>query len=128
VSEQSSGFGRDYLAALEAYLRSGDELTLSRAYQLGRHAIGNGLGVLDMAVLHRGALDVILVSASPGDQVRITSTAADFFTELLSPFEMSFRGYRAANEELQRLNESLRQQKEAVEFANGELESFSYSV
>jgi signal transduction histidine kinase len=121
VSEQSSGFGRDYLAALEAYLRSGDELTLSRAYQLGRHAIGNGLGVLDMAVLHRGALDVILVSASPGDQVRITSTAADFFTELLSPFEMSFRGYRSANEELQRQAEQLRTANETVVSRNATL-------
>jgi light-regulated signal transduction histidine kinase (bacteriophytochrome) len=41
---------------------------------------------------------------------------------------MSFRGYRAANEELQRLNESLRHQKEVVEISNRELEAFSYSV
>jgi light-regulated signal transduction histidine kinase (bacteriophytochrome) len=54
--------------------------------------------------------------------------AEGFFRELLSPFEMSFRGYRGANQELQRLNETLRRQKEAVELANRELESFSYSV
>jgi light-regulated signal transduction histidine kinase (bacteriophytochrome) len=71
---------------------------------------------------------VLLVAVSPADQLRFTSTAASFFAELLAPFEMSFRGYRAANEELQRLNHSLRQQKEAVELANRELESFSYSV
>jgi light-regulated signal transduction histidine kinase (bacteriophytochrome) len=87
-----------------------------------------GLGVLDMANLHQAALGVLVVAASPAEQLRLGRTATEFFTELLSPFEMSFRGYRAANEELQRLNESLRQQKEAVEIANGELESFSYSV
>ena len=61
-------------------------------------------------------------------QIALADTAAAFFSELLSPFEMSFRGYRAANEELQRLNELLRGQKEAVELANEELEAFSYSV
>lgn len=121
MSDQSSGFGRDYLAALEAYLRSGDELTLSGAYQLGRHAIGNGLGVLDMAVLHRGAVDVILAAKPPHEQARLTSTAADFFTELLSPFEMSFRGYRAANEELHRQAEQLRTANETVELRNASL-------
>lgn len=118
MSEQSNGFGRDYVAALEAYLRNRDELTLSRAYELGRHAIGNGLGVLDMAVLHRAAVDVILVATPPIDQARLTSTAADFFTELLSPFEMSFRGYRAANEELQRQAAQLRTANDTVELRN----------
>jgi light-regulated signal transduction histidine kinase (bacteriophytochrome) len=81
-----------------------------------------------MASLHQAAVGVLVVSASPASQLRLGQTAAEFFSELLAPFEMSFRGYRAANQELQRLNESLQQQKEAVEIANRELESFSYSV
>jgi light-regulated signal transduction histidine kinase (bacteriophytochrome) len=90
--------------------------------------MGKGLGILDMAVLHQAALGVLVVLAPTAERLRLGDTAARFFTELLSPFEMSFRGYRGANEELQRLNESLREQKEAVELANRELESFSYSV
>jgi light-regulated signal transduction histidine kinase (bacteriophytochrome) len=128
VSDPRDGFGQMYVAALEAYLRTRDEAALSRAYELGREAVIKGLGVLDMAGLHQAAVSVLVVSTSPADQQRVTRTAADFFTELLSPFEMSFRGYRAANQELQRLNDSLRQQKEAVELVNRELESFSYSV
>ena len=123
-----NGFGQAYVAALEDYVANGDETALSRSYEFGRSAMTRGMGVLDMAALHQAAVAVLLVSASPAEQLRLTSTAAGFFTELLSPFEMSFRGYRAANEELRRLNESLQQQKEAVELANHELETFSYTV
>jgi len=128
VTGPLDGFGQTYVSALDAFLRTRDEAALSCAYELGRQAVAQGLGVLDMAVLHQAAVGVLVVSAAPAQQLQITAVAADFFTELLSPFEMSFRGYRAANEELQRLNESLRLQKEAVELANRELESFSYSV
>lgn len=122
------GFGQTYVSTLENYLRAHDEAALSQAYELGREAMGKGLGVLDMAGLHHAALGVLAVSVAPADLPVITQSAANFFAELLSPFEMSFRGYRAANQELQRLNESLRQQKAAVELANRDLESFSYSV
>jgi light-regulated signal transduction histidine kinase (bacteriophytochrome) len=122
------GFGQAYVAALEDYLTRRDEAALSRSYELGRSAMAKGMGVLDMAALHQSAVGVLAASTSSADQLRISSAATEFFTELLSPFEMSFRGYRAANQELQRLNESLRQQKEAVEIANQELETFSYSV
>ncbi len=120
--------GREYVAALEAYVEARDEPALSRGYELGRRALADGLGVLDMAVLHRAALAEAVTLSARADRERFARSAADFFHELLSPFEMSFRGYRSANDELQHLNEILRQQKEAAENANRELESFSYSV
>jgi len=128
MSDQQKRIEREYSSVLGAYLKAGDESALSRAYELGRRAMIEGLGVLDMAVLHGVAVEELVSSAAPADQHRLTQVAADIFKELLSPFEMSFRGFREANEELQRLNESLRKQKEAVEVANRELESFSYSV
>src|SRR5689334_6977966 len=128
MSERMNALGRDYVAALEAYLRAGDEPALSRAYELGRRAMVEGLGVLDMAVVHGAAVQALVVPAQPSDRPRFADAAAAFFDELLSPFEMSFRGYRGANEELQRLNETLRRQKDAVESVNRELETFSYSV
>jgi light-regulated signal transduction histidine kinase (bacteriophytochrome) len=123
-----NAFGREYASALERYLQQGDEVTLSVAYELGRRAVSEGLGVLDMAVLHEDAVESLTPLSSPSDEPRIAAAAGGFFRELLSPFEMSFRGYRGANEQLQRLNETLLRQKEAVELANRELESFSYSV
>ena len=128
MSAQLDAFGRDYATALDAYLKAEDETALSQAYELGRRAIVAGLGVLDMALLHRTALDKLVQSAPAADLRRLVDAAADVFKELLSPFEMTFRGYRGANEELQRLNQILQQQKEAVEITNRELESFSYSV
>jgi light-regulated signal transduction histidine kinase (bacteriophytochrome) len=128
VTPPLDGFGQAYVAALEDFLTSGSEAALSRSYEFGRSAMVRGMGVLDMAALHQAAVGVLVVSATPSEQLRLSSAAAGFFAELLSPFEMSFRGYRAANEELQRLNASLREQKEAVEMANRELQTFSYSV
>jgi light-regulated signal transduction histidine kinase (bacteriophytochrome) len=128
VIGQLDKLGPQYTAALEVFLRIGDEASLSQAYELGRLAMVGGLGVLDMASLHHAALGALFATISPAEQLRLTRSAADFFTELLSPFEMSIRGYRAANEKLQQLNESLRQRNEAIEIANRELEAFSYSV
>jgi light-regulated signal transduction histidine kinase (bacteriophytochrome) len=127
VTSGHSGFDHEYASALGAYLERGDEAALSAAYELGRRAMAEGLGVLDMAAVHGAAVKALLGSASIPEEPFV-GTAGGFFQELLSPFEMSFRGYREANEQLQRLNETLRQQKDAVEVANRELESFSYSV
>ncbi|HSI51738.1 MAG TPA: ATP-binding protein [Ideonella sp.] len=125
---QANGFQQEYVRALENYLQAGGESALSNAYELGRRAISEGLGVLDMARLHGTALEELVLSAPAADQARFGRAAAEIFKELLSLFEMSFRGYREANAELQRLNETLRQQKEQLELANRELEAFSYSA
>jgi two-component system NtrC family sensor kinase len=97
----------DYVAALAAHLGEESETSLSRAYELGRKALGQGLGLLDILSLYEAVQKELLLSAAPADQVRIATAVGDFFRELISPFEMSFRGYREANAELQRLNEDL---------------------
>lgn len=128
MSAESNGLRRAYLSTLDTYLHAGGETALSDAYELGRRALAQGLGVLDMALLHGSAVEQLVLSAPAGDQQRLAHAATDIFKELLSLFEMTFRGYREANAELQRLNEVLRQQKEQLEVANRELEAFSYSA
>lgn len=118
----------DYVAAVARYLERPDEGALSVAYELGRRALGDGLGVLDVAAMHRAALERLVLKAPESQREQFAYAAADFFRELLSPFEMTLRGYRDANRELQRLNETLVRQNDAVASANRELESFSYSV
>jgi signal transduction histidine kinase len=121
-----------YLAALEDYLRGSGEAALSRAYDLGREALSTGMGVLEMAMMHRHAVGAVLRgSLAPHEFAR----AAEFFAESLAPFEMSFRGYAEANQRLQTLNRTLaaqnielRHAKATADAANQELESFSYSV
>jgi light-regulated signal transduction histidine kinase (bacteriophytochrome) len=128
MNAQSNGFQREYISAVDAYLRSGGESALSDAYELGRRALAQGMGVLDMALLHGVALELLVLSAPVADQARLAHAAADIFKELLSLFEMTFRGYREANEKMQRLNDALSRQKEQLEVANQELEAFSYSA
>jgi light-regulated signal transduction histidine kinase (bacteriophytochrome) len=128
MTDALSRLTEKYLEALEAYLAAGDETALSHAYELGRGAMIEGLGVLDMAVMHRSALKELVMTASSDERARYANAAADFLHEALSPFEMSFRGYRAANDELRALNERLERQVAATEAANRELEAFSYSV
>lgn len=128
MSAQSSGLQSAYVSALDAYLHAGGESALSDAYEVGRQAIAQGMGVLDMALLHGSAVEQLILSAPVADQRRLAHAATEIFKELLSLYEMTFRGYREANAELQRLNDVLRHQKEQLEVANRELEAFSYSA
>ncbi len=127
-NEAERELDRLYTAALESYLEKVDEEALSMAYELGRRAMGEGLGVLDMATIHRRALASILPRSKNEEQGASVEAAEDFFRELLSPFEMMFRGYAEANAELRRMNDALVREREAVLAANRDLEAFSYSV
>jgi light-regulated signal transduction histidine kinase (bacteriophytochrome) len=121
-------FGVRYAAALETYFETGDETTLSAAYQLGRLAVREGLGVLDMVTAHQQAAEERVLASPDSERLRRGRKAGDFLREVLSPFEMTFRGYRDANDELVRLNNQLARQRDALDLVNRELESFSYSV
>lgn len=125
---QGTEFSGRYEAALETYFETGDEMALSLAYQMGRQALGEGLGILDVVSTHERLLVERVLTAPTPVRARWAQRAGDFLRESLSPFEMTFRGYREANQELQRLNEQLSRQRDAVEAVNRELESFSYSV
>ncbi|NVB78227.1 MAG: hypothetical protein HOV81_07525 [Kofleriaceae bacterium] len=98
----------EYSTALRDCVAGGGELALSHAYELGRMAAGTGIGVVELAAIHDNALKEVLGDAAPPDEVD------QFFAEALSPYEMTHRGFREANERL--------------ESAVRELEAFSYSV
>src|SRR5690242_19894147 len=128
MSEPLDTLIQEYVSALHRYKTGRDEAALTAAYELGRSAMTAGFGVLDMAALNRAAVEALVVGAEPHDRARLADAVATFFHEALSPFEMSLRGYRDANDELRRLNETLRNQKATLEDVNRELEAFSYSV
>jgi two-component system sensor histidine kinase UhpB len=95
-----------YASAFRAYLDNGAEDGLRRAYELGRKALTDGLGVLEMAVvLHRA-----VITAAPRRRrtpEQLATATEDFFLECLSPFEMAHRGVQEANAALRRVNEML---------------------
>ncbi|HET9644593.1 MAG TPA: ATP-binding protein [Burkholderiaceae bacterium] len=121
-------FREDYLNGLRLYLLSGGESALNGAYELGRRALLDGLGLLEVVALHHAAIDTLILDGDQATRARRAHAAAAYFNEMLSPFELSLRGYRVANEQMQQLNQTLRQQLREIETVNRELESFSYSV
>jgi hypothetical protein len=89
-------FSRRYRAALLDYMLGSGESGRERAYELGRVAMHESLGPLQILRVHQQALDSILQSASRG-QERLNQLRAsqEFLMESLSPFEMAYRGYVA---------------------------------
>lgn len=98
----------EYSTALRDCVSGAGEVALAHAYELGRMAAGTGIGVVELAAIHDSALREVLGQNAPPPEVD------QFFAEALSPFEMTHRGFREANEKL--------------EAAVRELEAFSYSV
>src|ERR1044071_5027982 len=121
-------FAAEYNAALADYLTRADEDALSRAYELGREALQNGLGLLDLVSLHKEAIDGAIAPIPSSDRQRVARTGMDFLRESMSPYDMTIRGYRETNEELGRLNKRLEHQNDALKLVNDELETFSYTV
>lgn len=105
----------DCLAAVTAHLAENDEASLSRAYDLGRRALVQGAGILDILSLQNAIYEQVVNPAPAHDRARLGAAIAAFFSELLSPFEMSFRGYREANSELVRLNQDLKEAYAALQ-------------
>ncbi len=114
----SEEFAEHYWASLCKYLDDPSEAQRSKAYELGRHGLADGLGVLDIAAAHYRALQRALSAharrAIPGAVIR---AANEFFTECLSPFEMSHRGAREGARAWQRLNEALENEAKRIAHA-----------
>ncbi len=89
---------QQYAAALGSHLNDASETALNQAYELGRQALGDGLGVLDLVLLHHGSLASLMLDAD--DSFDWLESAGRFLAECLSPFEMSLRGYGEANTRL----------------------------
>jgi two-component system sensor histidine kinase UhpB len=106
ASREADTLAARYGAALESYLERCDEESLSRAYELGRRALYEGAGVLEIATVHRKALETALARGGR-DSGALLRASQEFFVEVLGPFEMAHRGYREAAGILRELNDRL---------------------
>src|SRR5690606_24014444 len=102
-----SDLGPKYLSSIQAHVLDAGEESLSHAYELGRLALGDGLGLLDVLTLYDEMLRAWVLLAPPERRALVAATVSDYFREFISPFEMTFRGYQENNRELSRLNEEL---------------------
>jgi two-component system, NtrC family, sensor kinase len=102
-----SPFEHQYLSVIAAHVHDQGEESLSHAYELGRRALAEGIGLLDVIALYDEMMKAFVRDASPDQRGAAAAAVADYFREFLSPYEMSFRGYQESNRELQRLNQEL---------------------
>ena len=87
-------FSRRYRAALLDYLLGNGETGLATAYDLGRSAIDEDFGLLQILRAHQRAINTLLESTTNvPDSLKRLRAAEDFLMETLSPFEMTYRGY-----------------------------------
>lgn len=104
-----------YGEALDHYLAGGGESALRGAYEVGRLALASGVGLLELAALHHSAQVRILADSLGQDEIHTSFNASSqFFTECLSPYEMSQGGYRDAVAALHVLNETLEKEVKRI--------------
>ncbi len=92
-------FRLQYRQALRDFLERGGEEARQRAYELGRQALEQRLGIVELLSMHQELLHEI----GPGNG----SGALDFLAEAAAPLEMELRGYHEANLALQEMNRLL---------------------
>ena len=99
MSAPAAGFSAAYARAFRAFLDDETETSLRAAYELGREAVAQRLGLLDLAHAHHEALLAELADSPGGeDPRRITRAAASFLLEAIAAFEMVRLGFTEAIE------------------------------
>jgi len=105
-----------YARALQEYLGGAGETALQQAYELGRQAMIQGLGVLDLVAIHDDAAKAVVRNTktsqeNPAKQIKAMHS---FLMESLSRFEITHRSFREANAALHRLNETLEEETKRI--------------
>jgi PAS domain S-box-containing protein len=104
---------------LVEYAAGAEEAALTRAYELGRVAILEGIGVLELAAMHHEALASLGASGIVAPPIE---RLAQLLAESLSPFELTLRAYRA-NVRLLGLGESAGVADTAIDRAREQLQT-----
>jgi Stage II sporulation protein E (SpoIIE)/Phosphoserine phosphatase RsbU, N-terminal domain/GAF domain len=91
-------FEHAYARAFHRHLAQTSEHGLHRAYELGREAVSEELGLLDLSAVHHRAVASALERLERQDAQGVLQVASDFFLQALSAFEMVQRGISEAEE------------------------------
>lgn len=106
-----------YTQALREYLSGAGETALRQAYELGREAVIQEMGVLDLIAIHdKAAIRSIKTLENQPNQLPVNQVKSmhSFLMESLSPFEITHRSFREANATLRRLNETLEEETKRI--------------
>lgn len=92
-------FIQRYREGFATYFQERDEQALSRAYELGRSAVAQGLSVLDLAAAHQEViLDRVGSSSDPIGHEELIRAAGEFLLESMSAFEVLQRALQEVHE------------------------------
>lgn len=104
-----------YAAALDEHLAGGGRELLRRAREIGRQAVSQGIGVLELAAIHHQALAALLLrSAARRSLPRDLRRAEAFAVESLSGFDLAHRGFQEALLAQRRLNDAMERRMHAI--------------
>jgi PAS domain S-box-containing protein len=118
---QASDLEKQYRTALQDYLKENTEQNLEKAYGVGRKAIADGYGVLQVAAVFEKVLRSLLTKVPASQKTMNTlERAMGFFTESLSPFEMTLRGFSENNDKLRESLQQLTSAQAELEHQNQE--------
>ena len=70
MADHPENLAERYTAELRKYLAEAGEAPLRSAYELGRRAFAEGLGVLEMAATHHDALATIAAELRPAERAQ----------------------------------------------------------
>jgi signal transduction histidine kinase len=104
-----------YLVALNRYIGGPGEQALRHAQDIGQTALSQGVGLLTLARMHHTSLQKLLRSSTlPEETAQRLSAAAEFFSECISPYEISYRGSHESNATLRHFNDVLEAEAERL--------------
>ncbi|MGK0186279.1 MAG: signal transduction histidine kinase [Verrucomicrobiales bacterium] len=117
-------FFRRYRLALRKHVKGDAALVPADAEELGQRAAEVGLETLDLAKVHEEALvEVVSPDETASEQDELTERANQFFTEAITPIELTHRGALEANEHLKVMVEELMHRTDELTESNQELRS-----
>ena len=82
---------RDYRTGFLRYLPQRSEAAMTAGYELGRRAARSGSSLLDLVQAHHRVLGEVLTEEPPPDTAEVMAAASEYFSEVLSTFEMAHR-------------------------------------
>ena len=96
VTEELARFRQDYAPLLLRHLAQRDEAGLQAAYDLGRDAMRESVGLLDVVRVHNELfLEVLATVRDPDEALEVARASTALLIDLLASFEMSQRGFMA---------------------------------
>ena len=89
----SEGLLRDYRAALLRHLSRREETSRAAGYELGRAALGAGVGLLEVVRAHHVVLAKVLRDEPAEDVDAVAGVASEFLLEVLASYDMVQRAF-----------------------------------